>query len=65
MNVNNYGINTFMFYGYQVISNSFMIEPNGFESVKRTWKERLFTFQPWNPLKKYRNVTKYKPMEIK
>jgi len=46
--------------GIPVFIDDHLVIDDGFESVKRTWKERLFS-RPWNPIKSTKFINKYKP----
>lgn len=48
--------------GMQVVTNNLLVEPDGFDIVKRTWKERIFT-RPWTPLRPTKAVQRFKPSE--
>jgi hypothetical protein len=49
--------------GVKVMTDPFMLEDGEPYEVDRTWKERLFTFRPWRPLKKTRTVVPRVPMK--
>jgi hypothetical protein len=46
--------------GLQLVENPQLTVPDGYDVVRRTWRERLFQ-RPWRPLRATRPVARFKP----
>lgn len=49
-----------LFFGCEVHQDFCLVVHDGWETVARSWKERLFS-RPWRPWQKTRKIPKYKP----
>ena len=49
-----------MIQGIRVIDAPNLVVQKGFDTIRRTWRERLFTL-PWRPLRATREVPHYEP----